>query len=85
MDFTENAAKETLEQVITEALMKAGSNHSAVRAVCLGISGVNHPTDQELILNWLKRSGSWNPSDYFICKSVFQSLAFWINLILASS
>ncbi|KAJ6770819.1 ACTIN-LIKE ATPASE SUPERFAMILY PROTEIN [Salix purpurea] len=24
------------------------------RAVCLGVSGVNHPTDQERILNWLR-------------------------------
>ncbi|KAM6551885.1 hypothetical protein CsatB_001693 [Cannabis sativa] len=50
----ENAAKETLEQVITEALTKSGSNWSAVRAVCLGVSGVNHPTDQEKILKWLR-------------------------------
>lgn len=51
---TENAAKETLEQVIKEALSRAGKNHSAVLAVCLGVSGVNHPSDQERILNWMR-------------------------------
>lgn len=51
---TENAARETLEQVMAEALLKAGMSHSAVRAVCLGVSGVNHPTDQEMILNWIR-------------------------------
>ncbi|KAL2494305.1 Actin-like ATPase superfamily protein [Forsythia ovata] len=50
----ENAARETLKQVMAEALLKAGTNHSAVRAVCLGVSGVNHPTDQEMILNWMR-------------------------------
>ncbi|KAL5577398.1 hypothetical protein UlMin_019097 [Ulmus minor] len=50
----ENAAKITLEQVITEALLKSGSDRYAVRAVCLGVSGVNHPSDQEMILNWLR-------------------------------
>ncbi|CAA2980167.1 Hypothetical predicted protein [Olea europaea subsp. europaea] len=50
----ENAARETLEQVMAEALSKAGLNHSVVRAVCLGISGVNHPTDQEMFLNWIR-------------------------------
>lgn len=50
----ENAAKATLEQVLSEALTKSGSDRSAVHAVCLGVSGVNHPTDQEMILNWLR-------------------------------
>ncbi|RWR81842.1 N-acetyl-D-glucosamine kinase [Cinnamomum micranthum f. kanehirae] len=50
----EIAARETLEQVMAEALMKSGSNRFAVRAVCLAVSGVNHPTDQERILNWLR-------------------------------
>lgn len=52
--FAETAARETLEQVMAEALMKSGSNRFAVRAVCLAVSGVNHPTDQEGILNWLR-------------------------------
>lgn len=52
--FAETAARETLEQVMAEALMKSGSNRFAVRAVCLAVSGVNHPTDQERILNWLR-------------------------------
>ncbi|KAL5977111.1 hypothetical protein ACLOJK_021453 [Asimina triloba] len=53
-DATETAARETLEKVISEALEKSGSNRSAVRAVCLAVSGVNHPTDQQRILNWLR-------------------------------
>ncbi|KAF8410676.1 hypothetical protein HHK36_003208 [Tetracentron sinense] len=54
LGFTETAARETLEQVMAEALSKSGSNRSAVRAVCLAVSGVNHPTDQQRILNWLR-------------------------------
>ncbi|KAL2244609.1 N-acetyl-D-glucosamine kinase isoform X2 [Sesamum indicum] len=50
----ENAARVTLEQVIAEALSRAGKDHSAVLAVCLGVSGVNHPSDQERILNWMR-------------------------------
>ncbi|KAI3455927.1 hypothetical protein Pfo_012590 [Paulownia fortunei] len=51
----EKAARETLEQVIEEALSRAGKNRSAVLAVCLGVSGVNHPLDQERILNWMRK------------------------------
>ncbi|WOL16216.1 N-acetyl-D-glucosamine kinase-like [Canna indica] len=50
----ENAAKETLEEVMAEALSKACYSRSAVRAVCLSVSGVNHPTDQQRILEWLR-------------------------------
>ncbi|PPR92099.1 hypothetical protein GOBAR_AA28575 [Gossypium barbadense] len=50
----ETAARETLEQVMADALSKSGSNRSAVRAVCLAVSGVNHPTDQQRILTWLR-------------------------------
>ncbi|XP_008229618.1 PREDICTED: N-acetyl-D-glucosamine kinase [Prunus mume] len=50
----EAAARETLEQVMAEALAKSGSNRSAVRAVCLAVSGVNHPSDQQRILDWLR-------------------------------
>lgn len=52
--FAENAARETLEHVMADALSKSGSTRSAVRAVCLAVSGVNHPTDQQRILNWLR-------------------------------
>ncbi|XP_074276698.1 uncharacterized protein LOC141600371 isoform X2 [Silene latifolia] len=51
----EVAARDTLEQVIDEALSKACATREAVRAVCLAISGVNHPNDQERILNWLRK------------------------------
>jgi hypothetical protein len=54
--LTETAARDTLEEVMAEALSKSGSNWSTVHAVCLGVSGVNHPTDQERILNWLRFS-----------------------------
>ncbi|KAK6259389.1 hypothetical protein SCA6_013863 [Theobroma cacao] len=50
----ETAARETLEQVMADALSKSGSNRSAVRAVCLAVSGVNHPTDEQRILTWLR-------------------------------
>ncbi|KAI3856146.1 hypothetical protein MKW98_016179 [Papaver atlanticum] len=50
----ETAARETLEQVMAEVLTKSNSNRSAVRAVCLAVSGVNHPTDQQRILDWLR-------------------------------
>ncbi|PIA39819.1 hypothetical protein AQUCO_02600347v1 [Aquilegia coerulea] len=50
----ETAARQTLEEVMAEALSKSGSNRFAVKAVCLAVSGVNHPTDQERILNWLR-------------------------------
>ncbi|KAJ6776741.1 ACTIN-LIKE ATPASE SUPERFAMILY PROTEIN [Salix koriyanagi] len=50
----ETAARDTLEEVMAEALSKSGSNWSTVHAVCLGVSGVNHPTDQERILYWLR-------------------------------
>lgn len=39
---------------MADALCKAGSNRSEVRAVCLAVSGVNHSTDQQRILNWLR-------------------------------
>ncbi|KAL5977377.1 hypothetical protein ACLOJK_021723 [Asimina triloba] len=38
---------------MARVLMKCRSNRSAVRAVCLAVAGVDHPTDQERILNWL--------------------------------
>ncbi|XWS41029.1 hypothetical protein CRYUN_Cryun17cG0045900 [Craigia yunnanensis] len=39
---------------MADALSKSGSNRSAVVAVCLAVSGVNHPTDQKRILTWLR-------------------------------
>ncbi|KAL8171739.1 LOW QUALITY PROTEIN: hypothetical protein V2J09_023543 [Rumex salicifolius] len=48
----EVAAKDTLEMVIKEALLKSSSTIHDVRAVCLG---VNHPSDQERICNWLRQ------------------------------
>lgn len=50
----ETAARETLEHVMADALSKSGSTRSAVRAVCLAVSGVNHPSDQQRILSWLR-------------------------------
>ncbi|PIM98356.1 N-Acetylglucosamine kinase [Handroanthus impetiginosus] len=50
----EDKAREALEQVIAEALSRAGKNYSAVLAVCLGVSGVNNSSDQERVLNWMR-------------------------------
>ncbi|KAI4302607.1 hypothetical protein MLD38_038331 [Melastoma candidum] len=50
----ETAARETLEEVMADALAKSGYSRSSVRAVCLAVSGVNHPTDQQRIINWLR-------------------------------
>ncbi|XP_012830491.1 PREDICTED: N-acetyl-D-glucosamine kinase-like [Erythranthe guttata] len=50
----ETAARESLEQVMADALARSRSTRSSVEAVCLSVSGVNHPTDQHRILNWLR-------------------------------
>ncbi|KAH9288238.1 hypothetical protein KI387_032355, partial [Taxus chinensis] len=50
----EVAARETLEQVMAEALMKPGFHRSAVQAVCLAVSGVNHINDQHRLQQWLR-------------------------------
>jgi len=50
----ESAALETLEQVMTQALAMANTDRSAVRAVCLAVSGVNHPSDQQRMLEWIR-------------------------------
>ncbi|MQL96155.1 hypothetical protein Taro_028828 [Colocasia esculenta] len=50
----EFAARETLEAVMADALSKSGYNRFSVRAVCLAVSGVNHPTDQQRIRGWLR-------------------------------
>lgn len=39
---------------MADALARSASTRSAVQAVCLSVSGVNHPTDQDRILNWLR-------------------------------
>ncbi|XP_010519065.1 PREDICTED: N-acetyl-D-glucosamine kinase isoform X4 [Tarenaya hassleriana] len=50
----ETAARDSLEQVISDALLEASLDKSAVRGVCLGVSGVNHPSDQERVSNWIR-------------------------------
>lgn len=52
--YAETAAKDSLEQVISEALVQSGSDKSHVRGVCLGVSGVNHPSDQEMVESWIR-------------------------------
>ncbi|KAK6142230.1 hypothetical protein DH2020_022578 [Rehmannia glutinosa] len=47
--YIKSAARETLEQVMADALARSASTRSAVQAVCLSVSGVNHPTDQHQI------------------------------------
>ena len=51
---TETAAKDSLEHVISEALSQSGSDKSHVRGVCLGVSGVNHPSDQGMVEHWIR-------------------------------
>ncbi|KAL6658826.1 hypothetical protein ACP70R_002866 [Stipagrostis hirtigluma subsp. patula] len=50
----ESAALQTLELVMTQALTMANTDRSAVRAVCLAVSGVNHPSDQQKMLEWIR-------------------------------
>ncbi|CAH9145675.1 unnamed protein product [Cuscuta epithymum] len=50
----EHASKEALVKVMEEALSISGKKQSCVRAVCLGLSGINHPSDQQKMLNWLR-------------------------------
>ncbi|XP_039116903.1 N-acetyl-D-glucosamine kinase-like isoform X1 [Dioscorea cayenensis subsp. rotundata] len=50
----ETAARETIERVMAQALLKARATRSIVQAVCLAVSGVNHPSDQERIRDWLR-------------------------------
>lgn len=54
MKNVETAARETLEKVMADVLLKSGSTRSSVQAVCLAVSGVNHPSDQYRILGWLR-------------------------------
>ncbi|PKA53569.1 hypothetical protein AXF42_Ash009065 [Apostasia shenzhenica] len=56
----EVAAKETLEKVMAEVIYKAGISRSVVRAICLAVSGVNHPSDQQKILEWIRDLFPWN-------------------------
>lgn len=66
--FTEDVARETLEKIIAEALSDAGVKRSAVQAICLGLSGVNHSKDQEKILGWLRFACCTNLlKDIFAC------------------
>uniref|UniRef100_A0A0E0EPQ1 N-acetyl-D-glucosamine kinase n=1 Tax=Oryza meridionalis TaxID=40149 RepID=A0A0E0EPQ1_9ORYZ len=50
----ESAALETLEQVMAQALTLVNTDRSAVHAVCLAVSGVNHPSDQQRMLDWIR-------------------------------
>lgn len=66
--FTGDVARETLEKVIAEALFDAGVKQSAVKAVCLGLSGVNNSKDQEKILGWLRYALCTHLlKDIFVC------------------
>ncbi|CAL5409333.1 unnamed protein product [Camellia sinensis] len=70
----ETAARDTLEQVMAETLLNSGSKRSAVRAVCLGVSGVNHPTDQERILKWLSLTEQGSNRDWLVqLRDIFPS------------
>lgn len=56
---------------MAEALLKAGSNRSAVRAVCLALAGVNHPSDQERILDWLRFVNLIYCENFFLSNVLF--------------
>ena len=53
-DCSEDRARETLERVMSQALLKARRRRSNVCAVCLAVAGVNHPIDQQRMLDWLR-------------------------------
>lgn len=53
-DCSEDRARETLERVMSQALLKARRRRSNVCAVCLAVAGVNHPVDQQRMLDWLR-------------------------------
>ncbi|KAL1822159.1 hypothetical protein ACET3Z_008937 [Daucus carota] len=67
----EAAARDTLVQVMSEAFLKSGSKKSVVRAVCLGVSGVNHPDHQARILNWLRFQANMAAYQNLITKSMY--------------
>ena len=69
--FSEDAAKDTLEKVMEEALSQSGVKRSAVRAVCLGVSGVNHLKDEERVLNWIRYG-------IFLFKYDLFYIIFWV-------
>ncbi|KAG0522363.1 hypothetical protein BDA96_07G030600 [Sorghum bicolor] len=70
----ESTALETLEQVMTEALALANTDRSAVRAVCLAVSGVNHPSDQLRMLEWIRDLFPEN-SKFFVENDAVAALA----------
>eukprot|EP00252_Welwitschia_mirabilis_P022689 TRINITY_DN6219_c0_g1_i1.p1 TRINITY_DN6219_c0_g1~~TRINITY_DN6219_c0_g1_i1.p1 ORF type:complete len:354 (+),score=84.01 TRINITY_DN6219_c0_g1_i1:342-1403(+) len=51
----EAMARETIEEVIKEALKQSGCDQSDVQSVCLAMSGVNSQSDQQLVLQWLRK------------------------------
>lgn len=61
--------------VMADALSKCGSNRTAVTAVCLAVSGVDHPFDQHRILYWLSCS-PFLPITYFFLFCSAQYLLF---------
>ena len=74
--LAETTTRDTLVQVMSEAFLKSGSKKSAVRALCLGVSCVNHPDHQERILNWLRLVLAKWPAVYtkFIIHQVFLTI-----------
>ncbi|KAI3457666.1 hypothetical protein Pfo_014329 [Paulownia fortunei] len=62
----ETAALQTLEHVMADALSKAASTHSAVQAVCLSVSGINHTANQHRIA-YLIGSEKYSPATLGYC------------------
>ncbi|KAG8086717.1 hypothetical protein GUJ93_ZPchr0010g8500 [Zizania palustris] len=74
----ESAALETLEQVMTQALIMANTDRSAVRAVCLAVSGVNHPSDQQRMLDWIQDLFPVH-AKFYVENDAVAALASWYN------
>lgn len=53
-NIAETKARETLKFAFTQALERSGKTVSDVRAVCLGVSGVDNATDEGKMKQWLR-------------------------------
>ncbi|TVU43497.1 hypothetical protein EJB05_09973 [Eragrostis curvula] len=71
----ESAASETLEHVMKQALALASTDRSAVHAVCLAVSGVNHPSDQQKMLEWIRYHQAHKEFVNFL--SLLLSVPYW--------
>lgn len=82
----ETKARETMEQVMAEALMKSSFHRSAVQAVCLVVSGVDHEIDRLRILQWMRNIFPGNVKLLFTMRGNFkynlQSLCYSSEILI---